>query len=118
LRVIRQRQRWKAVGLHPDNGQVERPVRGVDRFHGQRFAVGCGDRNWPGFANDMEIRGDEARLVDDKARSQSVLPAVAAGEADYNDRGADLIDQPRNRSRGGLALRREAARSNCQCEGQ
>ena len=54
------------------------------------LAVGGLHRNRPGLADDVQVRGDQPALVDDEARAQPLLLAVAAGVRDDHDRIADL----------------------------
>src|SRR5437764_1463601 len=63
----------------------------MDRGDLVTLAIGQLHRNRPGFAEDVQVGGNQAIGLDDEAGAQPLRFAVSAGEGYYDDRLATLL---------------------------
>src|SRR5262249_24527907 len=90
---VAQFQRRQPLRVDAEQGEVERAVGGVDGGDLVALAVGRLDLDGAGLADDVQVGGDQAVGRDDEAGADRVLLAVAAGDADDDDRGAGGLRQ-------------------------
>ena len=112
LVAVAEFERREILGVDADDCEVERALGRVDFRDVEFLAVGELDRDGPGLADDVQIRGDQAVFRDDESGAEALLFAVAAGEGDDDDRfgnlGGQLLDGEAFLGNGGGRLSEES----------